>query len=721
MAARDLERGLRFFYHPGSVAVVGASRDAGKMGHEILENLRTHFRGRIYPVNPRENELAGLPCYPSLDSIPGEVQMMVIAIPARGVPGVFHQAASRGDVRTAVVTTAGFGEMGDKASGVLQEEIMNLARRAGIRVLGPNSVGVVYPAGGINTTFATHLPMRPGTVGLITQSGSLGGTLLLEDEADPAPLGIAKWTHLGNMADVDYAEVLDYYGRDDEVQVIAVHLEGLRDGRTFLETVARVNRVKPVVVLKVGRNEAGSGAAASHTGNLAGSDRVWEGALRQAGVIRVATMRELLETCRALSRQPLPPGRRICVLTEAGGPGILAMDEVGSSARAVPAPISERGKARLQALLPAMAAVSRPQGYVDMSGSATEEQQGAALREVLEDPGVDGVLLVTALPSFLDPPLLAEKLAAASTRTKPVLTCLLAGERALLARRILEERGLPTFSAPEGAARAMLHLVERWQWLEEMKSVEAWAGEPRGGEARCGDPQGIVIGARVVQLPPRGEGGVVTEPAARGFLEQLDFPVGPYVLAASVREAVEAANRLGYPVVLKVVSPDIVHKTEAGGVKLGLRNPAEVEEAFREIVTVARAYRPGLLLEGVQVTRMAPPGTEFIVGALRDPQFGPVVMFGLGGIWVEVIEEVSFGVAPLCRQEALTLLRSNRAHRLLQGVRGRPPADLDPLIDLLVRTSELMLAYPAIREIEFNPVIVHSRGLTLADARLLLA
>ncbi len=264
----------------------------------------------------------------------------------------------------------------------------------------------------------------------------------------------------------------------------------------------------------------------------------------------------------------------------------------------------------------------------------------------------------------------------------------------------------------------MLRLVERWQWLEEMGPVEAWPGEPRGGEAQGGHPRGTAIAPRVMQLPPRGEGGMVTEPAARGFLEQLGFPVGPYILAASAGEAVEAASRLGYPVVLKVVSPGIVHKTEAGGVKIGLRTPAEVKEAFREIIASSRAYRSGARLEGVQVTRMAPAGTEVIVGALRDPQFGPVVMFGLGGIWVEVMEEVAFGVAPVSRHEALDLLRSTRAYRLLQGARGRPPANLDPLIDLLVKTSELMLAYPAIREIEFNPVIVHPKGLTLADVRL---
>ena len=723
---------LDAFYYPRSVAIVGASADPSKAGHQITRNLKElGFPGPIYPVNPRETSLFGLPVYPTLTDVPGPVDLMVVSIPAAAVPEVFRQAQRRGDVKAAVVLASGFSETKQPAGIALEREIQAIAREAGIRFLGPNCVGVMNTAWHLDTTFAPGIKQVPGKVSVISQSGALGAAILMFATHQSVPIGFAKWTHVGNQADVSVLEVLEYYAADPDTGVIAMYLEGLEDARAFWETARRLTPRKPIVVIKAGRSDLGSKAASSHTGSLAGSDRVYDAALRQAGVLRVESLEDLVHGSRTLATQPLPrPSGRILVLTEAGGPGIIAMDELGRHPEVRPAILSETTRQRLREILPPMAIVDQADGYVDMTAAAQEAQHAQALEAVLADPGVDGVVLVSVPPTFLDCRRLGEAIAETLARTqagKPVTVCLMAGEWVRPAREAIEQQGVPTFDMPEQAARAMALLVRRARDLQEASNGTARAD---GATARpvprpvgrgtqptrpLLEPEALaLLGPYLARVGAhRGQAGEATEAPASPYL-------APHRVVTSAQDAEAAARLLGCPVVLKVVSPDILHKSDVGGVRLGVADPAAAGRVYEEMLREIRGRCPTARIEGVLVTPQAPPGHEVIVGGRQDRQFGPVVLFGMGGIFVEVLEDVAVRLAPLSRAEAAELVRSIRLWPLLSGARGQAPADIEALIDIVCAVSELLVEHPEVREVDLNPVRVYPHGARILDARVIV-
>lgn len=666
------------------------------------------FSGSIFPVNPRETKVLGLACYPSLQDVPGQVELIVIAIPAPGVPEVMRQAAARGDVKGAIIVSAGFAETAIPERVKLEEEVVAIARKAGIRVVGPNCNGVINTENRLSTSFAPGLQMNPGHIGFFTQSGATGGSILMLAAAQPKPLGFNKWAHVGNMCDVTNLEILEYYASDPSVKVIAGYMEGVRDGRELMRLAEKITRQKPLLVLKVGRTEVGSRATLSHTGTLAGSDRIYDAAFTQCGIIRVDTLEELVDSAKLLNMAPAPRGNRVCILTEAGGLGIIAMDAVGSDPSVQLAPLTPETQEALAGVLPPMAMICKPNGYIDMTAAAMEKEHAEALRLVLADPNVDAVLMIGLPPTFLPAERVARAIAAvAGDYNKPVLVCFMTGRVMDNARRYLEERGIATFDTPDRAARALINLIKAGTRLHAGNGCQAVVKTP-------------VSQTHTLITRACHEGRNLLEHEAMEVLRDYGIKIPPVHLACSRDEAVRMARETGFPVVLKIVSPQIIHKSDFGGVKLNLQTADDVARAYEELITSVQAKAPGAEIKGALVAPLVSGGTEVIIGMIRDGQFGPVVMFGLGGIFVEVFQDVSFRIAPFSHEEALKMIAETRAHTLLKGIRGGRSKDIAALADLLVKIGELAVANPEVKEIDLNPIAVLENGLAVLDARMII-
>lgn len=708
-------RSLDHLFYAKSVAVIGASDDPGKSGYQITRNLLDlGYAGGLYAVNPQKNEVLGLKCYPDLLAIPEPVELIVISIPAFGVPDVLRQAAQRQDVRAAVIIASGFSETKIPERVQLEKEVVEIARQAKIRLMGPNCVGVMNTENHLDTTFAAGIKQVRGGMSVISQSGALGASLMMLAGSQPVPMGFCKWAHVGNQSDVSVLEILRYYGSDPGTRVISMYMEGVNDGREFLNVAGEVAQTKPVVILKVGRSEMGSGAAASHTGSLAGSDDIYTAAFAQSGILRANSLEELLDMSKILAMQPLPKGNRIAVLTEAGGPGIIAVDELGFAPHVTMPDFLPETKAKLKEILPPMALVDHVKGYVDMSAAAMEEHHGQALAAVLDDPNVDGVVLLSVPPTFLKPTALAEEvLKVCRTRpNKPVSVCLIGGEFVREACQLLEKEGVPTYEVPDRAARAMSRMVERTLYLQtEKSSTQSTQVQSNRDYSHKVIAQALAAGRNLL------------EHEANELLSTYGISSARSALVQSEDEGVVAASKIGYPIVLKIVSPDILHKSDAQAVKVNIKNEEELRSAYREIISNSLRYNKDARIEGILVCAMAKPGVEAIIGAKRDSQFGPVVMFGLGGIFVEVFKDVTFRVAPVSLAGAREMVSSIKGYPLLNGARGREVCDTESLAQMIVNVGKLMLECPEVSEIDLNPVAVYEQGqgALALDARIILA
>lgn len=709
---------LNPLFYPQSVAIIGASDDPSKSGYQITRNLLDlGYVGSIYAINPKKDEVLGLKCYSNLLAIPERVELIIISIPAFGVPDVLRQAATRKDVRAAVIIASGFSETKIPERIQLEKEIVEIAQQANIRLMGPNCVGVMNTENHLDTTFAAGIKQVRGGMSVISQSGALGASLLMLASSQPVPMGFNKWAHVGNQCDVSVLEILRYYGDDPGTHVVSMYMEGVNNGREFLNVAGEVAQEKPVVILKVGRSETGSWAAASHTGSLAGSDEIYTAAFNQAGILRVNNLEELLDTSKAFAMQPLPKGNRIAVLTEAGGPGIIAVDELGFAPYVQMPDFSPETKEKLKKILPPMALVDHVKGYVDMSAAAMEEHHGQALAAVLDDPNVDGVVFLSVPPTFLRPTALAEEVikVCRSRSNKPVTVCLIGGEFVREASQFLELEGIPTYDVPDRAARAMTRMVQRALYLRKLEvSKEATEDDIKAPAGERG---------RLVIAEALATGRNLLEPEACQLLSDYGINTTPSYLVKTVEEGLEAANKLGYPVVLKVVSTDILHKSDAGAVKININNMEELRAAYQEILANVRSYKSDASIKGILVCTMAKPGVECIIGAKRDGQFGPVVMFGLGGIFVEVYKDVTFRVAPVSLAEAREMVQSIKGFPLLNGARGRQVCDTESLAQMIVNIGKLMEECPEVSEIDLNPVAVYEqgKGALALDARVILA
>ncbi|NPV09327.1 MAG: acetate--CoA ligase [Anaerolineae bacterium] len=695
---------LQAFFEPRSIAVIGASRDEGKLGHAVLQALiESGFPGQVFPINPNADELLGLPAYPSVLDCPGEVDLAVILIPSRLVPAVMRQCGEKG-VKGVIVITAGFREVG--AEGMrLEQELVEVARSYGIRMVGPNCLGYLDTITPFNASFAPLMPDR-GPVAFMSQSGAIASSIL--DLAKQRGLGLSRFVSLGNKADLNETDFLAAWGEDDQTSVIMAYLEDIKDGPAFMETARRVTKTKPVISIKSGSTTAGTRAVSSHTGALAGSEAAYNAAFRQVGVIRAHTIEDLFDYSEALARQPLIRDDGVCVITNAGGPGVMAADAVEHAGLRL-AGLTPETMARLREHLPAAASVLNP---VDVLGDAQADRYAMALQAVLEDPNVNAVVVILTPQAVTEVEETARAVAEiAQTAETPIFACWIGGELTAGAVSLLTAQGVPAYPEPERAVRSIRAMLEQRRWLER---------------APFCPPTFDIERARIQSVfdVARRDGRLqIGDAEAREVMEAIGLRVPRSELARDADEAVRIAEGIGYPVVMKIASPDILHKSDIGGVKVGIQSITDVRDAFDLIMYRARRHAPDAEIWGCQVQQMIRGGREVILGMNKDPQFGPLMMFGLGGIYVEALRDVAFRVAPMDELEAREMIGEIRAIRLLQGVRGEPPADVDSVVDALLRLSYLVTEYPEIVELDINPLVVYEagRGAVGLDMRLVLA
>jgi len=698
---------LDAFFHPRSVAVVGATENPGTVGRALIENLaKASFAGRLFPVNPKRSHVLGVPCYASIAKIPEPVDLAVIATPASTVPGVIAECGAKG-ISAAIVISAGFKEVGAEGAA-LEQATLAEARKHKMRIIGPNCLGLMNPHNGLNATFAATIA-RPGSVGFISQSGALCTAIL--DWSQREMVGFSAFVSVGSMLDVGWGDLIQYLGDDHNTQSIIIYMESVgsdaKHVRSFLSAAREVALAKPIIVIKPGRTEAAAHAAASHTGALTGSDEVLDAAFHRCGVLRVNTIAELFYASEALGKQPRPRGPRLTIVTNAGGPGVLATDALLSRGGQL-AQLSEKTMQELNAVLPAPWSHGNP---VDILGDAPPDRWENAVRIAAADPNTDGLLVVLTPQGMTDPVAVAQKMEQfAHLRGKPVIASWMGGPIVEPGEKILNRAGIPTFSFPDSAAgvfQSMWSYSENLQQLYETPKFVEEAGTPHELE----EVDWIIANAR-----KRGR-QILTEDESKRLLAAYGIPVVQTVVAASPDEAVAAAARIGYPVVLKLHSETITHKTDVGGVRLNLSNEQAVRDAFAAI----RGGVPASDFLGVAVQPMIKlDGYELILGSSIDSQFGPVLLFGSGGQLVEVYKDRALALPPLNTTLARRLMEQTRVFKALQGVRGRPPVDLAELERILVRFSRLVAEQPWIKEIDINPLLASHERLISLDARVVL-
>jgi acetyltransferase len=692
-------------FRPRSVAVIGASATPGGVGSILLRNLlASPFGGVVYPVNPKRHTVHGVLCHADLDALPERVELAVIATPAATVPDVVAQCVRHG-IPAAIIISAGFSELGAEGRA-LEARIRELARGK-MRIVGPNCLGVLHPPSGLNASFAAGMA-APGKVALLSQSGAICTAIL--DWAQEAGIGFSSFVSVGAMLDVDFADLLDYFADEPATRSIILYMESIGDVRKFLSAARSVSRTKQVIVVKSGRHEAGARAAASHTGALAGSDAVFDAAFRRAGVLRVTTIPDLFNMSEILSLQPPPRGPALALVTNAGGPGVMATDALMMAGGQLAA-LGPPTLAALDAALPPYWSHANP---VDILGDATPERYRAAVEACLKDPAVHGVLVLLTPQAMTDPTATARQLQPFGRNGKPLLACWLGAAAVHEGRRLLHEASIPTFDSPEDAVRAFLHMVQYRRNQELLYETPAAVPEDTPPDAER---------VRALFRRARAEGRtLLTEAEAKEVLAAYGIPVASAIACRTADEAVAAAVRTGFPVVLKLLSSALSHKSDVGGVQLKLADEAAVRAAFERIrAGVDRAGKPEAF-EGVTVQPMITErGHELIVGSSVDRQFGPVILFGAGGVLVEVFQDRALALPPLNRTLARRLMERTKVYQALQGVRGQGPVSLDELETLLVRFSRLLTDFLEIQEVDMNPVLATPRRVLALDARVVLA
>lgn len=706
--------------HPTSVAVIGASSSPQKVGHMIFRNLVTQgFTGKVYAVNPKGEMILGNASYPCLAAIPGAVDMTVIVTPAPTVPGLLEECIAK-DVTTAVIISAGFSETHTEEGKRLEQAIVDITNKRineqthrprafaknnsqpatsnqQLRIIGPNCLGVLLPHIGLNASFAKDLP-KAGNVSLISQSGALAVALI--DQSISLNIGYAQIWSIGNKACLDECDYVEQCAEDPQTKVIGLYLESIKHGRKFLEIASRVGKLKPIVLLKSGVSDQGRRAASSHTGALAGSTASIDAACAQAGIHRAQNAEEFLMLLQTLSTQPLLRTNRIAVITNAGGPGILATDSAALHHLDLPT-LDTKIAETLRKKLPAAASVGNP---VDVLGDALEDRFGSALDAVGDDSGIDGVIVLLT-PQVMTP---VERIASAIIDfharfpLMPVTTCFMGGEAVAMGRQLLRSHNLPTFTTPESAVKAMATLLP--------ERISAPSKRHRSA-TRTKNAVALLD----------GNVGLLSEGKTAKLLALYGLSVPPAEVAHSPEEAVQIAKGIGYPVIAKISAPEILHKTDIGGVKGNLRNDTDVRTACQSILSATsnQEFATGNL-SGILIQRFLPPGNEFIIGGIRDASFGPMVMVGLGGIYTELFKDTVFRIAPVSLESAYTMLTELRSWKLLLGMRGAKRSDIDALAKTVVAVSELLHECSNITELDINPVLVSEHGSALVDVKVVV-
>ena len=681
---------LEDLFFPKSVAVIGASAIPGKVGHDILANLiKGGYEGKIIPVNPGGGTLFELPVVDDVKKYPDDIDQAIIAVPRKNVVDAVRNVLTK-NVKSVILISAGFKESG-REGRLLEEDVTRLCKKHGARLLGPNCLGLLNTRNSLNSSFAGSMPAR-GSIAIFSQSGALCTSML--DLAEGRRLGLSKLISIGNKADINENDLLSYLASDDDTTVVAGYLENIVSGEKFIKAAESICSKKPVVLLKSGTTDAGQKAAASHTGVLAGTDTAYGAAFKRSGVIRADTFEALFDYATALSMQPLPKGDRVLIITNAGGPGTMAADAVEHSGMRV-AELASNTAAALRGRLPEEARFGNP---VDVLGDAPAERYTEALRAAQDDDNVDAIIIILTPQVMSDPKETARAIARTIGGNKPVLASFMGGSEVLPGRRELTAAGLPNYESPERVVATLKVMYEYYTWLNRPpRMVTRFRVNRRRVE-------------RIITRSRRFNLLQLNEVKSKKILQAYGFNVPDGSLVTNAEEAVEQARRTGFPVAMKIVSPNIVHKSDMGGVKLNLTTAQQVRDGFDLMMMRILQQVPSVVIEGIYVEKMVDPGLEVIIGVSRDPQFGPMLMFGLGGIFVEVMKDVTFHLAPITQEEAIQMLKSTRSYDILKGKRGQKGVDIVGIAKGLQRISQLTTDFPEIIELDINPFIVGETG-----------
>jgi acetyl coenzyme A synthetase (ADP forming)-like protein len=693
---------LEKFFNPKSVAIVGASRQKGKVGFEILRSmLDAGFEGKIFPVNPQAEEIEGLKCYPDVRAIGQTPDLVVVVVPAKAVPSVMQQCGSLG-VKAVVIITAGFKEVGEEGRR-LEQQVVQIARQSGIRVIGPNCLGLIVPANKLNASFGGTLP-AVGATGYLSQSGALMAAIL--DMANAGGIGFSKLVSIGNKADVDELEIIEAFADDPDTKVIAGYLESISDGNAFVRQAERISQKKPVLLMKAGVTAAGAKAASSHTGSMAGSETAYEAVFERAGVIRCFSLKSQFDFAQGFAYQPLPAGSSVAVITNAGGAGIMAADAIEKQQLTF-AKLSEGTIRRLSEKLPAAANLYNP---IDVLGDALPDRYQFALDVVLDDPNVNAVVVLLTPQAMTDTVGTAQAIVSVVQKKnkKPVVAAFLGASKVAEANIVLRNGKIPQYDSPEAAVLTIKVMADYVRWLARPKRVVKLFSVNRHKAET------------IIERHLRQGIRQIGEAESKEILEAYGFVTPKDAVATTADQAAGIAGQIGFPVVLKIWSPDIIHKSDVGGVRVGLETPQEVRDAFDLMMFRIPKKLPQAKILGVLVQEMCSGGKELILGMHRDPHFGPLMMFGMGGTMVEVLQDVSFYLAPLTAEEAKQMLVSTRTYKLLIGARGEQGIDIDAVAEGLQRLSQLVTEFPEIQEMDINPFMVGPLGTTpiAVDARI---
>ncbi len=702
-------RALDAIFKPKNVAVIGATENAGSVGRTVLWNLISNpFGGTVFPVNPKRPGVLGIKAYPTIKDVPEKVDLAVVVTPPPSIPGIIKDCVDLG-IPGAIIISAGFKEIGPQGAE-LERQVLENARRGNMRIIGPNCLGVMSSVSGLNATFATTMS-RPGNVGFISQSGALCTAVL--DWSLNENVGFSHFVSVGSMLDVDWGDLIYYLGDDPHTNSIVIYMESIGNARSFLSAAREVALVKPIIVIKPGRTEGAAKAAASHTGSLTGSDEVLEVAFKRSGVLRVNSIGDLFAMAEVLAKQPRPQGPHLTIVTNAGGPGVLATDALISSGGEL-TPISDEAMQEFNGFLPPVWSHNNP---VDIIGDATPERYAKALETAAKDQNSDGMLVILTPQAMTDPTQIADQLKPYATSTgKPVLASWMGGTEVTAGISILNHANIPNFQYPDDAVRMFSYM---WQYSQNLKSLyETPILPPEHNDTAT---TSFEQGEKIINAV-RAEGRtILTEFESKQLLATYGIPIVQTVIATTEADAVKTASEMGYPVVLKLYSETITHKTDVGGVQLNLKDESAVKRAFNAIQDSVAQKVGAQHFQGVTVQQMIKlDGYELIIGSSIDPQFGPVLLFGLGGQLVEVFKDRALGLPPLNTTLARRMIERTKIYKALKGVRGRPPVDLAALEQLLVRFSQLVAEQKWIKEIDINPLLASPESLIALDARVVV-
>ena len=694
-------------FNPKNIAVIGASDEDGSVGYILMKNFaELGYKGKVYPVNIRKTEILGFKAYQTVDQLPETVDLAVIATPAKTVPTVVKQCGKAG-VKGIIIISAGFKEIGPEGK-TLEDEIVEIKKKYNLRIIGPNCLGIIRPNVNLNATFTTKMP-KSGNIAFISQSGALGAAIL--DWAVNENVGFSNFVSVGSMIDVDFGDLIDYFGTDPKTRSILMYVEGITDAREFMSASRHFARTKPIIVVKAGKFSESAKAAASHTGSLTGEDMVYDAAFKRAGIVRVEEIGDLFNCAEVLGMQPLPKGPNLAIITNAGGPGVMAIDALVARSGKL-AELNQKTMETLNNILPHYWSRSNP---VDILGDAKADRYKAVVEACLEDKNVDGLLIIYTPQAVADSAEIAKSLVdlckSRGYCNKTILTSFMGYEQVQEANRIFNENNIPTYSTPEQAVKTYLYMYQYKRNLELLYETPEEL------------PVDIVPPRRPLMVIMRNaaleDREMLTEAEAKKLLETYNIPTVKTLTAKTADEAAISASQIGYPIVLKILSPQIVHKTDAGGVVLDINSEAELRKAFDLIIRRAKEYNPDAEIQGVTVQRMLKKqGCEVIIGAKTDSLFGPVILFGMGGIGVEFLKDIAIGIPPLNKTLARRIMEKTKVYQLLKGYRNVPPANIKLLEEILTRFSQMLVDFPQIKEVDINPLLIDEKNAFALDARV---